>query len=114
MTFQGGAEDDWHTLTPVGAYTTGSPALAVSYDSARNVHLRGHVVRNAAASGATVFTLAEEYRPSDVVRRLILTSPTSASTGLLTVTAAGVVTLNQLTGTVTDYYLDSVAPWSTR
>lgn len=109
--FNGSREDSWHTVTPVGSYSAGGVAPAVCADSAGNVHLDGHVVRGAAASGATVFTLAEEFWPTRVVRRFVLTSPTASSTGLLTVTAAGVVTLTQLTGTVTDYYLDSVAPY---
>lgn len=108
--FDGRAEDDWHSLVAVGDYSASSTP-AVRADTAGNVHLVGGIDRNAAASGDTVFTLDEAYRPTSTVIRLVLTLPVSAR-GYLQVATNGAVTLHIADGAVTRYYLNSAAPYT--
>ena len=104
--WNGVSQDDWHTITPGPTYTAGSPDPEYLIDGEGNVHMRGQIVRNAAASGAVAFTLPDGYRPTGTAKRPILTLPDLTSTGRIAVATNGDVTLHERTGTVTNYYID--------
>lgn len=109
--FDGTAADPWQTITPNAPFTINA-AFQVRIDMAGNVHLRGDLDRNAAADGEMVCMLPEEYRPTQVTYRLLLTAPIATSSGYLTVATSGAVSLSQRTGTVTRFYINSAAPYS--
>lgn len=105
MTFDGRYADPWHDPTLTSPFTAGSPTPQFRVDDAGTVHLRGRVTRNAAGASAAAFTLPEAYWPTALVRKRIAANPATAL-ARATVSAAGVVTLIDDSGTVTDYDID--------
>lgn len=95
------AEDPWHTPTLESPFTGGG---GYRIDSAGNTHLRVVVTRNAAASGALVFTLPEMYRPAVGEDRLIVQVPTSG-VSRVSISAAGEVRCYDVTGTATVWHI---------
>jgi len=102
-------EDDWNPITPTAPYTSTDATYRIN--GSGDVEFRGSVARGGAADGATLFTLPAEYWPSSLVFRDVIPAPLSA-TAYLRVTTTGVVSLHERAGTVTDYQLNSAAPFS--
>lgn len=105
MTFLGRASDPWHAVELAAPFTAGTPTPEYRIDDAGTVHLRGRVTRNAAAASAAAFTLPEMYWPSSLGRHRIAANPATALARAI-VSSAGVVTLIDDSGTVTDYDID--------
>lgn len=110
--FDGREDPTWETQTLSSPYTAPVTPVAAILDDSGDVTLQGLVVRNGASSGATLCTLAEEFWPTFLVYRDVITEPLSSSSGYLRITTAGVVTLHQRSGTVTDFILSSAAPYT--
>lgn len=105
MSFNGIGADPWHDITLESPYTAGSPAPQYRIDDAGNAHLRGQVVRNAAASGDVAFTLPEMYWPTALARLRIVSAP-GGTLARVNVGTAGAVALLADSGAVTDYFID--------
>lgn len=96
----------WFTPALSGAYTNlAGREVRYMRDLAGNVHLRGVVNRNAAANGATLFTLPVGYRPAQTTQFLVDTTPVSAL-GSIGITTGGVVSLSLKIGAPTVYTVE--------
>jgi hypothetical protein len=102
-------EDTWNPPVlnaPFTAVVGAEPGFRRDY--AGNIHLRGQVNRNAAADGATLFTLPSGgYRPEQTHRLVIDTTPITTSTARLVVLATGEVQVQVKTGAPTVYSLST-------
>lgn len=105
MRFDGRVEDPWHDAVLEAPYTAGTPVPQYRIDDVGTVHLRGQVVRNAAATGDLAFELPEMYWPTATMRPPLWSAP-GTSTCRASIATTGEVTLHQLAGTVTDYFID--------
>lgn len=105
MTFDGRAPDPWHPLAPTAPYTGGTPEVRIDTTGTTHLACEVAVLRNAAATGDTVFVLPAEYRPTRLIRRLIPCSP-SAAIGQAAIYPTGEVNLFVISGTPTAYFVD--------
>lgn len=100
--------EDWTDLTITAAWTAAAVKPQVR-KVGRRVELRGQVTRNAAASGSTLTTLAENYRPTREVR--FATAADGAVANQVTVATDG-TTASWYAGTPAFVCLDGCA-WDT-
>lgn len=81
----------WRPATMLNGFAAGTPAPEYLIDAAGRVELRGRIEIGTASSGLVAFILDEDYRPSEVLQMLTVTSPPSTSAGRVIVNPDGTV-----------------------
>lgn len=98
--------DTWTQPALNSPYTDGAVVCEYRLEPDGVVRLRGVITRNAAASGASAFTLPAGYRPATEVIVPVVTTPVTTATGRVEIQTSGNVELHQGQGTPTAYFVD--------